>query len=173
MTEEIKTMPYQEAWQKCQEDYLVAIGCLYKHLLEKYDEETLIEYLEEVEVERFRKYFEETVSRIAKMVSSLAPGKAFKEKMKSIGHEFQFFLGVNNIEIEELDGEKAVAHLVECPYQKALENAPGGEELDLSRSFYCKYQCRVYLKKICENILGFSVKFDPQEKGCIYKISRE
>lgn len=171
MPEEIKPMPYQEAWRKCQEDYLVAVGCLYKHILEKYGEEALIKYLEEVEVERFRKYLKKTVSRMARMLAGLAPGKAFEEKMKSIGYEFQFFLGVNNITTEELDGEKAVARLLECPYQKALLGAPKG--LGLTRDFYCKYQCGYYIKKICEDVLEFSIEFDPQEKGCIYRASRQ
>lgn len=171
MPEEIKPMSYQEAWQKCQEDYLVAIGCLYKYILEKYGEEALIRYLEEVEVERFRKYFEKTVSRMARMLAGLAPGKAFKEKMRAIAYEFQFFLGVNNIKAEDLDEEKAVAHLLECPYQRALRSAPKG--LGLTRDLYCKYQCRHYIKKICKDVLGFSIEFDPQEKGCIYRVSRQ
>lgn len=163
-------MPYEEAWRKAQEDYLVAIGCLYNHLLEEYGEEALIKYLEEIEVGRFKKYFQETVSGMARALANLAPGKAFEEKMKSIGYEFQFFLGVNNIEMEELDQEKAVARLLECPYQRAIQNTPA--DLGLTRDLYCKYQCGHYIKKLCEDVLGFSIDFDPQEKGCIYRINR-
>ena len=171
MSEEIDSMPYKEAWQKSQEDYLVAIGSLYNYLLEEHGEEVLIDYLENVEVDRFDKYFEETVSLAEKAASKLAPEKAFEEKIKSIAYEFQFFLGVDNIEIEELGEGEAKIRLPECPYQKAIQNAPA--DLGLSRDLYCKYQCGHYIRGVCEEVLGWSIEFDPQEKGCIYRVSNK
>ena len=54
MVEKVETMPYQEAWEKMQGDYLVAMGVLYRYLMDTYGEQGLIDYLNKVEIDRFR-----------------------------------------------------------------------------------------------------------------------
>lgn len=58
----------------------------------------------------------------------------------------------------------------ECPYAKATSKAP--EEIRTERDIYCKYQCGVYIKGICEQVLGFGISFEPKEVECIYRVKR-
>ena len=37
---------------------------------------------------------------------------------------------------------------------------------------YCKYQCGVYIKRLCEQVLGFGISFEPKEVECIYRVKR-
>jgi len=170
MVEKVETMPYPQAWEKMQEDYLVAMGVLYRYLKDTYGEQGLIDYLNKVEIDRFRKYFKGFTISLAGMLGKVAPGKMFERKMREIAREFQFFLGVDNIEILELNPEKGIARVKECPYAKANSKAP--EEIRTERDIYCKYQCGVYLKGLCEQVLGFGISFEPKEVECIYKIKR-
>jgi len=170
MVEKVETMPYQEAWEKMQGDYLVAMGVLYRYLKDTYGEQGLIDYLNRVEIDRFRKYFKGFTTSLATILEKVAPGKMFERKMREIAREFQFFLGVDNIEILELDSEKGVARMKECPYAKATSKAL--EEIRTERDIYCKYQCGVYIKGICEQVLGFGISFEPKEVECIYRVKR-
>ena len=171
MVKKIKEISYKEAWEKLISDYMVSMGNLYKHLKNTYGEEGLVSYLKNVEIKRFREYFKSFTSKMESFLGKIAPGKAFQEKMLGIANEFQFFLGVGNIEVLELDSEKGVARLKYCPYQRASLTAP--ERVRTEREFYCKYQCGVYIKGVCEEVLGFNISFEPQKEGCIYRVSRK
>ena len=94
MVEKVETMPYQQAWEKMQGDYLVAMGVLYRYLMDTYGEQGLIDYLNKVEIDRFRKYFKGFTTSLGSILEKVAPGKMFERKMREIAKEFQFFLGV-------------------------------------------------------------------------------
>lgn len=162
-------MDYKEAWEKIQSDYLITTGVMYRYLLNTYGEEMLVNFLQS-EVSRYKEYFKGFVAQLANVLEKLAPGKAFEKKMKEIAYEFQWFLGVDNMEILELDTEKSVAVLKYCPYERAFSKAPKG--FDLQRDFCCKYQCEIYMKGFCRELLGFEISFEPQPLGCIYRARR-
>ncbi|MFH0732630.1 MAG: hypothetical protein V2A72_06910 [Candidatus Omnitrophota bacterium] len=170
MGKKIAQMPYKEAWEKLQKDYFLSIGFLYKHLKEKYKEEGLLKYLKDVEVERFRRYYQTFSTKLAGILEKIAPGEVFEKKITEIVNEFQFFLGVGNIEIVDLDSEKATVKIKQCPYAKANEDAP--KDLKTPKELYCRFQCNGYIKDICNDVMGFDIGFEPKEIECIYKIRR-
>jgi hypothetical protein len=169
MTETIKPMDYKEAWEKVQADYLITTGVVYNYVKGSYGEDSLLEFLES-DVSRYKEYFKGFVATLASILEKLAPGKAFEKKIKEVAHEFQWFLGIGNVKLLELNTEKAVVELGYCPYEKAISAAPKGFGLD--RNFFCKYQCNVFMKGFCREVLGFEISFEPQKKGCIYRASR-
>lgn len=165
----VKTMEYKEAWEKCNADYLSTTGAVYKYILDRYGEDDLIEFLEK-EVIRYKEYYSSLTNTFATILEKLAPGMVFDKKIQEVGYEFQWFLGVDNMEITELDTEKGIGKLKFCPYEKAITADPKG--LDIDREFYCKYQCNIYMRGFCKAVLGFDLTFEPQETGCVYNIER-
>jgi hypothetical protein len=169
MAEKVKDMDYKEAWGKCQTDYLVTTGAMYKYLKDTYGEETLVKFLES-DASRYKNYFKGFVAKLAHLFEMVAPGKAFEQKMREVAKEFQWYLGVGNIKILELNSEKSVAEIKLCPYERALVSVPKG--LDIDRDFYCTYQCNVFMKEFCKEVLGFEISFEPKGEGCIYRTQR-
>jgi len=170
MVKKVESMPYQEAWEKLQQDYFVAMGVLYRYLKDTYGEQGLIDYLNKVEIDRFRKYFKAFRTSLGSILEKVAPGKMFEREAIELAREFQFFLGVDNIDMLELNSKKGVARVKECPYARANSTAP--EEVKTEREIYCKYQCGVYIKGICEQVLGIGISFEPKGVECIYSVKR-
>jgi len=170
MEKQIKDMPHKEAWEKLQKDYFLAIGYMYRYMKDEYSDEEVFKYLREVEVPRFKRYYQTFATKLANILEKVAPGQVFERKMVEITKEFQFFIGVGNVEIIELDSEKAKIRVKECPYAKA--NADGPKDMKVPREVYCKFQCNGYMKDICTNVMNIGISFEPREIGCIYNIKR-
>ena len=138
---------------------------------DKYGEEKVFQYLKDVEVERFKRYYRTFATQLAGIVEKVLPAQIFEKKMMEIVKEFQFFLGIGNIEIMELNSEKAIAKIKQCPYAKA--NADGPVDLKVPREIYCKFQCNGYIKDIADQAMNLNISFEPKEVECVYTISRK
>jgi len=171
MERKISGMPYKEAWEKLQKDYFLAIGYMYRYMKDKYGDDAVIEYLQEVEVERFRRYYQTFAAKLAGILEKIVPAQVFEKKVVEIVKEFQFFLGNGNLELLELDSEKATIKVKECPYVKA--NIDGFKDLKVPREIYCKFQCNGYIKDISNQVMKMDISFEPKEVECIYKVKRK
>ncbi len=171
MVKNIPEMAYKEAWEKLQKDYFLAIGYMYRYMKDKYGEDKTFEYLRDVEVERFRKYYQTFSTKLAGILEKVFPAQTFERKMTEIVKEFQFFLGVGNIQMLELDSNGGVLKIKECPYAKANIDAPS--DLKVPKEVYCKFQCNGYIKDICNEVMGLDISFEPKEVECIYKVKRK
>ncbi len=163
------TMSYEEAWTKLQADYLVSLGVIFKFIEERMGAQALADF-EKSEVERYKDQFRGLVASIAAMLEKVAPGATFKHKMRAVMHEFQWFLGIGNLTLVELEDDHAIGRLAKCPYEEALKTAP--TPLGFGRELYCRTQCNMYVKGVCKEVLGFDLSFAPQKVGCVYTARR-
>lgn len=170
MEKKINAMPHKEALEKLQKDYFLAIGYMYRYMKDKYGDEEIFKYLRDVEVPRFKRYYQTFATKLADILGKIAPGQIFERKIKEIVNEFQFFIGVGNAEIIELDSETAKIRIRECPYAKA--NADGPKDMKVPRELYCKFQCNGYMKDICTKVMNIGINFEPEQIGCTYNITR-
>lgn len=171
MTKVVKEMPYKEAWEKLQKDYFLAMGYLYRYMDEKDGENKVFDYLREVEVERFRKYYQTFSVKLVGILEKVLPAQVFEKKVEEVVKEFQFFIGVGNIEIQELNQDTGIVKIKECPYVKANADAPAN--VKVTRDIYCKFQCNGYIKDICNDVMGIAIEFAPGKVECIYTIRRK
>ncbi len=169
MAEKIHEMSYKEAWEKLQADYLVSLGVIFKFIKDRFGEQALVDF-ENSEVERYKSHLHGFAARLATALEKVAPGLVFKEKMREVAREFQWFLGVGNMRIVELNSDHALAEL-KCPFEQALKSSP--TDLGFGRELYCKYQCNTYASGVCKHVLGFELVCEPQPEGrCLYKARR-
>lgn len=170
MEKQIKDMPHKEAWEKLQKDYFLAIGYMYRYMRDKSGDEEVLKYLRDVEVARFKRYYQTFATKLTGILEKIAPAQVFERKIMEVINEFQFFIGIGNIEVIDLSSERAKIRVKECPYAKA--NADGPKDLKVPREVYCKFQCNGYMKDICDKVMNVGISFEPKEVECIYSIKR-
>ena len=113
MEKKIPEMQYKEAWEKLQKDYFRAIGYMYRYMRDKYGEDKVIDYLREVEVERFR-------SETSAACSNSAPGGG----------------SISSMRLAVASQWATAASILRLPVPSAGMYSPGSRTILTSRTFF-------------------------------------
>jgi len=167
MEMKVKKMSYKEAYKHLLETFVMNIGSFLNFML-KIDEKKLVDYLKE-EAQKFEYQYNKSFSPFGRFLTEAIPDNiVFPMKIKKVVEGFQFFLGVGNLEILEISSKEGLIQVKQCLFKKVVREAP--QELNLKESHFCNYQCKEYLRELCEKVFKIGIDFHPQEKGCILKV---